>query len=224
MRVRIGSPLLGVMLVWLAALGAAAEGDDPVAEARAAIEPVFARIVSAARSEELTPEQKLALVEADLDRWLDFAFLSVAALGPAAKSFTPEQLAEYSHEFERYVSDVYIRRIIRYRDNDVEIEGARYDEKSGRVTIQTLGGASLAVTGRANRRNWKERAPVDYVLRERHGQWRIVALRIDGVDMARFFGDQFRAVVEREGPDALIAVLRERNAERSQHNPFEKVP
>jgi ABC-type transporter MlaC component len=58
-------------------------------------------------------------------------------------------------------------------------------------------------------------------LRRQRGDWRIIAIRIDGVDLAHNFRDQFEAVLGRSDPDALIAELRKRNAEREAQNPWE---
>jgi ABC-type transporter MlaC component len=219
MRVGIRfAALMAMIATWATASNAS---DAPAAEARAAIAPVFAEITATARDAQISPEQKRALIEHELSIWIDFGGMALRALGPRAESFSREQLAEFVQEFERYLTDVYIRRIVRYRDNDVEIKSASYDEKSGLATIRILGGASLAGTARVTRQAWKPRADVDYVLHKRRGEWRIVAVRIEGVDMARFFGDQFEAVLARSDPDGLISNLRKRNAEREGENPFE---
>jgi len=219
MRVGIRSAALVAMAVTWAVASSAAE--DPAAEARAAIAPVFAGITATARDEQLSPKQKRALIEHELSIWIDFGSVALTSLGPRAEQFSREQLAEFNQEFERYLLDVYIRRIVRFRDNDVEIRSASYDEKREMATIRILGGASLAGSARVTRQAWKPRAEVDYVLRKRRGEWRIVAVRIDGIDMGRFFGDQFEAVLARSGPDGLIGELRQRNAEREGDNPFE---
>ena len=201
---------------------AAAAAEDPAAEAKAALAPVLVEIVAIARDENASPDQKRALIEHELGIWIDYGYMSTVALGEHIEMFSNQQLAEFSHEFERYLSDVYIRRIVRFRENEIEVKEARFDEKAGVVTIRTLGGAPLgAFPGLASRRMWKERADVDYLLRERRGEWRIIAVRIDGVDIGRLFHGQFQAVLQRSDPEALIADLRRRNAEREARNPFE---
>jgi ABC-type transporter MlaC component len=219
MRVGRSFAAAGALLAVLATAAVAA--DDPAAEARAAIEPVLAEVSATARDEQLSADQKRALIEHELSIWIDFASVGLRALGPHAESFSRRQLVEFGQEFERYMLDNYIRRIVRYRDNDVEIQQTVWDPERGLATIRILGGASLAGSARVTRRAWKPRADVDYVLRRHRGEWRIIAVRIDGVDMGRFFGDQFESVLARSGPDGLITSLRERNAEREGDNPFD---
>lgn len=203
-----------------AAVAAAAE--DPAAEAKAALQPVLVEILAIARDESASAEAKRALVEHELAIWIDYGHMSTVALGPQAEKFSIQQRGEFAREFERYLSDLYIRRIARFREKEIEIKQASLDAETGVVTIRTLGGAPLgAYRAVASRRATKARADVDYLLRRHRGDWRIIAIRIDGVDLAHNFRDQFEAVLGRSDPDALIAELRKRNAEREAQNPWE---
>jgi len=225
MRSGIRSLAVAATLIHVIARSAAAT-EDPAAEAKAALDPVFVEVFATARDENLSAKAKRALIEYELGTWIDYGSMSNAALGPRSEAFSKEQLAAFVQEFERYLSDLFIRRIVRFREKAIEIKQATLDAKAGVVTIRTLGGVPLATgspgfLGVTTRRMWKERADVDYLVRQRSGEWRIIAIRIDGVDVARNFGDQFQAVLERSDPDALIAELRKRNAEREAQNPFE---
>jgi hypothetical protein len=96
------------------------------------------------------------------------------------------------------------------------------DAETGVVTVRTLGGDPLGTYRDVHaRRQTKARADVDYLLRRRRRDWQIIAIRIDGVDLARNFREQFQAVLERSSPDTLIAERRKRNAEREAENPWE---
>jgi ABC-type transporter MlaC component len=204
------------------ATAVAAAAEDPAAEARAALQPVLVEILATARDESTSAEAKRALVEHELAIWIDYGHMSTVALGPQAETFSSQQRADFAREFERYLSDLYIRRIARFREKEIEIKQASLDAATGVVTVRTLGGAPLgAYRAVASRRSTKQRADVDYLLRRHRGDWRIIAIRIDGVDLAHNFRDQFEAVLGRSDPDALIADLRKRNAEREAQNPWE---
>jgi ABC-type transporter MlaC component len=202
---------------------ATAVTDDPAAEAKAALSPVLVEIVAMARGENASAEEKRALIEHELAIWLDYGYMAKLALGARAEMFSSDQRAEFLQEFERYLSDVYIRRIARFRETEIEIKQASLNAETGVVTIRTLGGVPIdnAYLGLVTRRMWKDRADVDYLLRHQRGEWRIISIRIDGVDLARNFGDQFQAVLQRSDPGALIAELCKRNAEREAQNPFD---
>jgi len=221
---RAGIRFVAVAAVFVTTVAPAmAESADPAAEAKAALSRLLVEVVATARDQKASAEEKRALIEHELAIWLDYAYMAKVALGPRDEMFTSEQLAEFLQEFERYLSDLYIRRIVRFREKQVEIQQASLGAKTDVVTIRTLGGVPLVTTypGLVTRRMWKDRAEVDYLLRQRRGEWRIIAIRIDGVDVARNFRDQFQAVLSRSDPDALIAELRKRNTEGEAQNPFD---
>lgn len=219
MRPEIRSIAFAAAVAW--AIAPAAGAEDPAAEAKAALSPVLVEIVDTARDEDASPEAKRALVERELAIWIDYGHMSTVALGPQAKMWSSQQRVEFAQEFERYLSDVYIRRIANFREKEIEIKEASLDAKTGVVTVRTLGGAPLGTYRDVHsRQRAKARADVDYLLRRQRGEWRIIAIRIDGVDLARNFREQFQAVLERSDPDGLIAELRKRNAERDAQNPW----
>jgi phospholipid transport system substrate-binding protein len=221
--VRAGIRAAAIAAVVAMAVAPVVAAEDPAAEAKAALEPVLVEIVATARDEGASAEAKRALIEHELGIWIDFGHMSTVALGPQAERFSSRQLAEFAQEFERYLSDVYIRRIANFREKQVEIKQASLNAKTGVVTVRTLGGAPLGAYRDVHAR-WtaKARADVDYLLRRQRGDWRIIAIRIEGVDLARNFREQFQAVLERSDPDGLIAELRKRNAEREAQNPWEE--
>jgi ABC-type transporter MlaC component len=219
---RSGIRSVALAAVVAVAVAPAAVAEDETAEARAALQPVLVKVVATARDENTSPEAKRALIEHELAIWIDYGHMSTVALGPQAETFSSQQRAEFAQEFERYLSDLYIRRIARFREKEIEIKQASLEAETGVVTVRTLGGTPLGpyrvVSGREAA---KARADVDYLLRRQRGDWRIIAIRIDGVDLARNFRDQFQAVLGRSDPDALIAELHKRNAEREAENPWE---
>ena len=56
---------------------------------------------------------------------------------------------------------------------------------------------------------------VDYRLRERGGDWRVIDVKIEGISLVSNYRDQFHEVLSQGGPEKLLAQLRERNAGRS---------
>jgi phospholipid transport system substrate-binding protein len=219
---RAGTRSVVVAAVVATAVAPAALAADAAAEARAALQPVLVKVVATARDENASPEAKRALIEHELAIWIDYGQMSKVALGPQAEKFSTQQVTEFGQEFERYLSDVYIRRIARFREKEIEITQTILDAKTGVVTVHTLGGAPLGPFKVVSPRHKEAtRADVEYLLRRKGGDWRILAIRIDGVDLVRNFRDQFQAVLERSDPDALIAELRKRNAEREAQNPWE---
>lgn len=77
-------------------------------------------------------------------------------------------------------------------------------EPRGDVTVKTK------VVGGEN-----DGALVDYRMRQEDGSWKIIDVVIEGISLVANFRDQFRDVMGREGPSALLGKLREKNAKVS---------
>ena len=86
--------------------------------------------------------------------------------------------------------------------------GSAWDEKTGTVIVHTLGGKPLVAMTAEFYRKAPDTAKVDYRLRKRRGEWRIVSISISGVDVVRLFREQFDAVLRSREPDEVIGQLR----------------
>src|SRR6185436_6809869 len=89
-----------------------------------------------------------------------------------------------------------------YKNEKVNLTGSR-NETGGDVTVKTKivrgGGGSNDIL-------------VDYRLRQRDGQWKIIDVIIEGVSLVSNFRSQFHDVVSNGGPEQLLSLLREKNA------------
>ena len=56
-------------------------------------------------------------------------------------------------------------------------------------------------------------AAVDYRMRNRDDDWRVIDVLIEGVSFVSNFRSQFKDIVSKEGPDGLIIQLKNRNDE-----------
>jgi len=194
-------------------------GPDPrTEEATAAFSGAIDEVDAIIQNPSASPDAKRALVERVLERWLDVAFISRAALGPRAEAFSAVELTEFAQEFERYVLNLYTARIARNRDEDFEILGAVWDAKRQVVTVRADGG-KRGLTGVLEQPS-RHRAGVEYVLRKRRGEWRLVNVIIGGVDSVRVFRDEFSSVLKRATPAEMTGKLRERNTQLDRKNPF----
>jgi phospholipid transport system substrate-binding protein len=215
--------LLAAFVAGLAFAASASDAPDDAkaAEAREVLARAVAYVDAVVRDAGATPEEKRALIERKLRRRLDIGFITTRALGARAEQFSTSQLADFSREFERFLLDHYLVRIARSRDHTgFEIGEATWDPHTGAVTVSTRGGPPLDAGRRQLRVRGAEPSRIDYRLRKMGGEWRIVSLVIDRVSVVRLFHDQFASVIDRSGPDELIAEIRKLNARREQTNPF----
>ncbi len=99
------------------------------------------------------------------------------------KRLSKEQQGDFVEEFTRYLANDYGKRLDRYEQEKVEITGER-DEPRGDITVKTK------IVGGAN-----DGALVDYRMRNRENQWKIIDVTIEGISLVANFRDQFREVM-----------------------------
>jgi phospholipid transport system substrate-binding protein len=69
------------------------------------------------------------------------------------------------------------------------------------------------VKSRISRGGGIEDVLVDYRLRQRDGEWKIVDFIIEGVSLVANFRSQFQELMSQGGPDHLLSALRKKTAE-----------
>ena len=192
--------------------------DNGTAEAEVFLSGMLDETIKILKDEGASAEEKRALLVNNIHANLDLAYMSARALGSSIESFSKEQFAEFSQEFARHLTHFYLRRMATFKGDKIEITDAIFNKKSGVVKLRTLGGVRHTMF---QSRRSSHIAQVDYHLREKNDEWRIVAITIDGVNVSRNFRKQFKALLDKENPDAIIAKLRMMNAENRERNPFE---
>jgi len=153
------------------------------------------------RDESLTAAQKRDRIEQIAYQAMDFGTLSRLVLARNWSKFSPAQQSAFEAEFKRHLSVTYGRNVENYNNETVQMLGER-PESHGDVTVLTKilrGGASADVL-------------VDYRLRQRDGQWKIIDVIVERVSLVSNFRSQFQDIVSNGGPDRLITLLKEKNS------------
>jgi phospholipid transport system substrate-binding protein len=201
-RIRNNLALGAAALVAVAACFALA----PAATARAAVEPTAvveqttSAVIAILTDQKLSTEEKRKRVEDVVLQRVDFETLSKLVLARNWSKFSEPQRAEFMALFKNHLSMTYGRNVESYKNEKVNITGSR-NESGGDVTVKTK-----IVRGGSND------ILVDYRLRERDGEWKIIDVIIEGVSLVSNFRSQFQDVVASGGPEQLLSLLREKNA------------
>jgi len=198
---RFGASLVvGMMLLGVSTAGAVSEPLSPRDEARGVVEETIQEVLGVMRNPTLSQEQRLASIEQIVYGRFDLTTMSRLVLARNWRRFSEAQQAEYVAAFKQYLSNNYGGRLGRYDQFDVDVTGAR-TESNGHVTVRTV-----IVGGQF------EGAELDYRLRNDHGAWKVIDVKIEGISMVSNFRDQFKEVVSSGGPELLLEKLREKNA------------
>ena len=189
--------LAALALFGLLAAGAqAAEKAGP----RDVIEKTVGDVLVVLKDHELSKVERRTRVQEIAYTRFDFGTMSRLVLARNWNLFSGAQQAEFEREFKTFLARSYGSRLDAYDQQEVQIVGEE-PETRGDVTIRTrvLGGDF-------------EGAAIDYRLRDRDGEWRVIDVVIEGISLVANYRDQFKVVLSRGGPDALLRELREKNA------------
>jgi len=172
--------------------------DDP---ASVVVEQTTSRVIAVLVDKSLSTEDKRKRVEDVVLQSVDFETLSKLVLARNWSRFTEPQRGEFMDLFKNHLSMTYGRNVESYKNEKVQVAGSR-PESGGDVTVKSKivrdgGGANDIL--------------VDYRLRQRDGQWKIIDVVIEGVSLVSNFRSQFQDVVASGGPERLLALLREKN-------------
>jgi phospholipid transport system substrate-binding protein len=153
------------------------------------IERTAEQVLGILNDPERSVEQRRAEIGEIASARFDFRTMTRLVLGRSWKKLTPEQQGEFVRHFAGFLAADYGSRVERYEQQSVKtkVTGGEFDG-----------------------------AIIDYRMRYRDEDWRIIDVVIEGISLVANFRDQFREVLSREGPDALLERLRQRSAAEGQ--------
>ena len=138
--------------------------------------------------------QKLRILTETL---FDYDEISKRVLGKNRKSFTPEQMDEFSDLFTRLLEKTYLSRIQEYSDEKVIYSKATMLCEN-RAEVET------------NIITASKQIPINYRLVFLHGEWRGYDVLIEGVSLVRNYRSQFNKILQKKSPEDLFQQLREK--------------
>ena len=189
------------LLVGLVALVAACASPVAAADApRDVVKKTADDVVAVLADKSLNSSAKRTRIETIVYAQVDFEVLSKLVLARHWGQMTPEQQDKFRHEFRQHLSMTYGRNLDSYKNERVAITGDRKEQRDD-WTVHTKiirGGPDDIV--------------VDYRLRNRDGQWRIIDVIVEGVSLVANFRSQFQEIMANGGITRLIELLQEKNA------------
>ncbi|MCS4504730.1 putative phospholipid-binding protein MlaC [wastewater metagenome] len=134
----------------------------------------------------------------------DFQLMSRFVLGRHWNDASAEQRARFVEEFKGLLIRTYGTSLSEYSNEKVKFPPMNADTSRGRVTVPT----EIV-------RSDGPPVPVNYSLyKNDSGEWKVFDVVIEGVSLVQNYRSSFGDEVSRNGLDALIKRLAERNAER----------
>ena len=131
------------------------------------------------------------------EEMFDFTELSKRSLGQNWKRFNPDQQEEFIKLFKSVLVTAYADKIASYTDEKVVFkEEITLSEKA--VEVPTM-----IVTQTSE-------VPIRYRLIEEKGRWKVYDVVIEGVSLINNYRTQFREILAKKTPEALLDILRKK--------------
>ena len=132
--------------------------------------------------------------------YFDLPLITRLVIGRYWRKANEEQKQAFSIVFERHIVKVYTSQLGVYRDEKVEVRNvAARTDKDSIVSTEVM----------------RESDPplrIDWLVRERDGDYRIIDVAAEGVSMMTTKRSEFSSVIARDGMDGLIEQLEALNA------------
>lgn len=186
---------------------AAPDPDRAMSFVRAGLDEVVAIL----EKEALSREEKIDELRDLLRRDFDLATVGKFALGVHRRGVNRAKLALYLQAFEDHVVEAYVERLVRLVGPAV----ARSASDSIKiVSTRPAGKDDILVRMDFERREDKP-LEVNWRVRERKGQLKIIDVYFIGISLAMTYRQEFTSVISKrgEGIDGLISALREHATE-----------
>ena len=189
--------LIAIGAVWAAAAGAATPADPT--SAKGLIEKTVVQVLAVLKDESRTVAQRRLELEKIAHARFDFRTMARLVLARDWKRLDDDKRDEFVDQFTTYLANDYGNRLERYQQEEVEVM-SEAPKPRGDVEVRTkiMGGQNNG-------------AIIDYRMRKGRDGWRIIDVVIEGISLVANFRDQFREVIARGGPEALLQKLKEKN-------------
>ncbi len=187
---------LAAMLL-LAPLLAQAQTQSPEEMIRDNIEGFMAQIEGREDYYANNLDELKALVNDSLDDIADFRYIGASVMGSYFRNATPEQRSRFADVFRQTLIDTYTRGLVTFDYDELRVlsqQRAQRHEDQASVDMEVV-----ASNGQVY--------PVSYSLRLSDGQWRVVNVIVNGINLGLTFRNQFDQAISDNNRD-YDAVIR----------------
>jgi phospholipid transport system substrate-binding protein len=194
---------MGALLALLGVLAAPAMA-GPAVDAKQVVSTTLDQVLAVLRDRAKPAEERRRQVESIAYARFDFETISRLVLARNWPKLSAAQRTAFVGELKRHLSATYWKTLEDYRDQTVEVDGARL-EGNGDVTVRST------IKGEA-----AEPIRIDYRVRPKAGEWTVIDVTIESVSLVQNFRSQTQEIISDVGVDGLIDRLREKNQERER--------
>lgn len=196
--------LLSLAFCLMTAVSAHAADMTARQTAEAGADRILALLNDPAFKEPATKPAIRQKVEAEVLQLFDFNEFSTRTVGPSWRKFTPEQKEAFKTAFTDLLRNTYIDTLDEYDGQKVRFTGEVVANNGKRVEVQMEFLTS------------KQAYPVAFRMLEKNDRWVVYDVLIEGISMIKNYRDQFRDILAKGDPQALIERVQAKAIEQKE--------
>ncbi|NLO80169.1 MAG: ABC transporter substrate-binding protein [Xanthomonadaceae bacterium] len=193
--------LIAILALGLGLVAGSALAGAPEALVRETTEKVLQTLEQNKELLQKEPEAVQGLVSELVLPHFDFELMSRLVLARNWREASPEQRQRFVEEFRQLLIRTYGTSLQQYSGQKVEFLPSKPDPDPKRALVRTQ---ILQSDGPP--------IPVDYRLRETEEGWKVFDVTIEGISLVQNYRTSFASEISKDGLDALIERLRQRNS------------
>lgn len=205
-----GVTLVAALLATLMPLSASAQPEPPEAMIRDNINAFMEELEGRESYYEDNIDELKQQVDESLEEVADFRYIGASVMGSYFRNASPEQRSRFADVFRQTLIDTYTRGLVTFDYDEIRVlDDQRPQREEDRASV------AMEVVGTNG-----DVYPVNYSLRLSDGEWRVVNVIVNGINLGLTFRNQFDqamrdnnrdydAVIEGWSPDVGVDELEE---------------
>lgn len=213
-RLKFNLPIvaLGALLLCTSAAPAVAQAPTQVSvssdDATASVKTIIDQSIVVFKDQQISAPDREKKLRGIAESHFDFAEMSKSAIGYHWKTLTPAQQTEFVQLFTTFIEDAYLSRIESY---SVEKINQQIQSSMIQFIKQTSEGPDYAtVYSTVVLQDRKNPIAVNYLMRDDGSEWKIYDITIDAISVIANYRNQFNRVLNNDGYDKLVSLLRQK--------------
>lgn len=164
----------------------------------------FARLNTEKSRLETEPEYIKVIIEEELIPYFDYKYAAYSVVGPSLRNTTSEQRTNFVEAFRVYLINAYGHILFKYDQQTITI-----------LDINNFKGKKIVSIPVRMRDNNGQVSNLDFKLRKnkKTGEWKVFDVIAEGVSMLDTKRSEFSSLIQKNGIDEVIKLLKKKNSE-----------
>lgn len=180
-----------ILVMCLMALPAVAQSNTPEQLIRDSIDELMGDIEGRRDYYREHPDELEAVVDDSLEQVADFRYIGASVMGRYFRNASPSQRSRFVDTFRQTLIDTYAKGLVTFDYRDIRVldnqDAGRYEDQAS-VEMEVVASDGTVY-------------PVSYSLRQDDGQWKVVNVIVNGINLGLTFRNQFDQAMRDQNRD-----------------------